>query len=264
MIDYEFLGNEKEGEVIAVRDAKRVGRLTFEVIADACLIKYLFVAPSARRCGIATMLILEMYDRVFGSGITEVSILLPHEDASLEAFFKKLEYQRDDSFGEYNYFTVGDVINGPTMKKTKELSPETFMPLRSVRSPGVINAFGKVLKRAGYESDTRAFFSEFDASRSMILMSGGEVHGFAAIGNISEGEIFVSQIYIDPEEKDKTMGFIKALAVTIREALGEACVVGILTSTDEERSVVKRIVEKEHIDIRPLIRYYIEISDEED
>ncbi|MCR5431211.1 MAG: GNAT family N-acetyltransferase [Lachnospiraceae bacterium] len=261
MIDYKFVGTEQAGEIVAVENGRRVGRLTFEVVSDACLINYLFVMPSVRRRGIATMLMLELYDRIFDSDIAEISLLSPREEASLEAFLQKMYFSKEDSFGDFLSLSVRELLDKTELRDAK--AAEMFLPLKEVRAPGMIKALGDILERSGYEDDAKMLFSECDTACSGLLLSAGRAVGVAALKKISENEMIISHIYVEPEEKERLTEFLKSVVLAVRDNVSDECEVSVFVSTDEERSFAKRIFRDAHMGVKTIIRYFVEMTDEE-
>ena len=64
MVNYQIAGTPEGEEVIATENGSRLGRLMYEFDGRTCNVTYLYVEPGERRTGIATMLMLTLWDRV--------------------------------------------------------------------------------------------------------------------------------------------------------------------------------------------------------
>ncbi|MCR4720745.1 MAG: GNAT family N-acetyltransferase [Lachnospiraceae bacterium] len=261
MVEYELIGTEKAGEVIAVEDGRKVGSLSFEVYDDVCIISFIYVDASVRRRGIGTMLMLKMYNALFLDDETEeVSVILPHEDEALEAFLGKMAFERDHSFADCYSFILSDVLESPLIKRIEDLPREKALPIKEIRSPGVISSLKEALEQSGFECDIRRLYSEFDSECSMVFLKDGRVCGFTIINPVIENKVMISFMYIEPEYRGYVAGLIKSTALAIEKKYTRDCSVSALIAGDEGLSLITKLVGDERLEKKEVIKYYTLIS----
>jgi len=260
MVEYSSLGTRNGDEILATDRGMRVGKITYAIRGDSCDISYIYVNSEMRRQGIATMLMLKLYEHLFSEeNVDKVSIMLPHENDELEAFLEKMKFKRDDSLGCFVSFKLFDVIYNSTFSEIKPVTGNIVRPLKDVRSSTLVKALGSAVERSGFGCDAREFFSAYDTECSMILTDGDSVEGFSVIGRISQNKVIFSFLYVDPGSRGGLPLLIKATGEAVLKAYGEECEICAYPYSQEGRNLIEKLIGREKLVKEPVIGYTLSI-----
>ncbi|MBQ6091472.1 MAG: GNAT family N-acetyltransferase [Lachnospiraceae bacterium] len=264
MVIYQIVGTPEGEEVLATENGTRLGRLSYEIDGAICNITYLYVEPGERRTGIATMLMLTLWDRVFEtSEVNRIDVLLPREMDDVESFLEKMEFSRDDSLGYFVSFRLGDVFESRLMREAHFPTEEEVMLLCDVRSPGLVSSLQRSLEDSGFNCDVKKLFRICDPKSSMVLVRDGEIRGFTAVTKNSDSRVTLYFLYVDPEWSVWLASLLRATAEKTREVYGEDCEVSAFENAEAGMNVVKKLVPEGKYSMKPLIAYTLAVYDKD-
>ncbi len=265
MASYDVVGTERGLEVVATENGARIGHISCAVEDGFCDILNIYVSPSFRRLGVASTMMIVLFDHLMTKDdVSEFSAVLPHEDEALEAFLEKMEFERDDSVDDYVSFSVSSVLDNDIVKRMEPADESMTIPLREVRSPGMIKDLNKVLKRMEFISDAKEFYSEFDQDCSMVAVKNGSPVGYSAVRSVSGKKVMLSFIYMDPGHRPAAMQLVKATASAVAEKYGTDCMVSTLPAFDEGKRLLEKLIPEKDRTIEPMIGYRFIVFDEEE
>ena len=263
MASYDVVGTGNGLEVVAIENGSRIGRISFEISGDLCSITYIFVNPEFRRRGIASMMMIKLWDHIFDkTDVEEISVVLPHEDETLGSFLEKMEFGKTETIGEYVSFSVSTVLECDIMQKIDPDNDDRMIALGKLRSPGLVESLGDILGRMDYIKSAKEFYSEYDQKCSTIAVKEDRVIGYSAVKKISEKKVMLSFLYIDPKERAEAAGLIKATASAVSREYGEDCVVTAFPAFAEGKKLLDKLVDKEARTSEPVAGYRLFIYEE--
>lgn len=265
MVSYQIVGTPEGEEVLATENGTRLGRLSYEIDGAICNITYLYVEPGERRTGIATTLMLTLWDRVFEtSDINRIDVMLPREMDDMEPFLETMEFSRDDSLGCFVSFRLGDVFENRLMREAHFPTAEEVMPLNGVRSLGLVNSLQRSLEDSGFNCDVKKLFRICDPKCSMVLVRDGEIRGFTTVTKTSDSRVTLYFLYVDPNWSTWLASLLRATAEATLEEYGEDCEVSAFENAEAGMNVVKKLVPEGKYRTKPLITYSLEVFDKDE
>ncbi len=113
----------------AIEDGHAAGVALYNVLADALILDYIFVAEEYRRRGIGEALVLDFLEEIYDSGAAALHVNYPEKEKELHAFFLGLDFLlfRD---GTAYRLPVDKLINSKPLKKLlKTPQKHTVIPV---------------------------------------------------------------------------------------------------------------------------------------
>ena len=264
MISYEIVGTSEGEKVVATEGGSRVGWISFDVLENVCNISELFVDASMRRQGIATMMMLRLWDRVFArSESGEIRIILPRENGPAQAFLENMGFGPDEQPGRFVSFRVSDVFETALMRAARNEEAPDILSLGEIRSPKLVKSLYKTVEDADFDIDTEKLFTEFDTECSKILVRDSSTCGFLFVKKINEKRVMLSFLYADAGFRTRVAALLAAAAQEVEKKYGPDCTVISFVPKGDGKDMARRLIGEERLKEEPVALYRLFFSENE-